>query len=71
MVDVGAQVNGMIKAFGKDKNGEIVDYSSVVEEGTVLAKIDDSLYAAAVASAKAQLQQAIATKPAPTPMSSR
>lgn len=62
VVDVGAQVNGMIKAFGKDKNGEIVDYSSVVEEGTVLAKIDDSLYAAAVASAKAQLQQAIATK---------
>ena len=62
VVDVGAQVNGLIKAFGKDKNGKTIDYSSVVDEGTVLAKIDDSLYAAALASAKAQLQQATATK---------
>lgn len=52
----------MIKTFGKDKHGKVIDYGSVVEEGTVLAKIDDSLYAAAVESAKAQLQQAAANK---------
>ncbi len=33
-----------------------------MEEGTVLAKIDNSLYAAAVETAKAQLQQAVANK---------
>jgi HlyD family secretion protein len=58
VVDVGAQVAGQINAFGKDKNGKTIDYGSVVEEGTVLAKIDDSLYAADVALAGAQLQQA-------------
>jgi HlyD family secretion protein len=58
VVDVGAQVAGKIVAFGKDKNGRTIDYSSVVEEGTVLAQIDDALYAADVAQARAQLQQA-------------
>lgn len=58
VVDVGAQVAGQIVAFGKDKNGKTIDYSSVVEEGTVLARIDDTLYAADVAQARAQLQQA-------------
>lgn len=58
VVDVGAQVAGQILSFGKDKNGKTVDYGSVVEEGTVLAQIDDTLYAADVASAKAQVQQA-------------
>ncbi len=58
VVDVGAQVNGQIKAFGKDQKGKTVDYGSVVEEGTVLAQIDDSLYAADVASATAQSQLA-------------
>jgi HlyD family secretion protein len=38
-----------------------VDYGSVVEPGMVLARIDDSLYAADVASAKAQLAQNKAT----------
>jgi HlyD family secretion protein len=52
----------MISTFGKDKNGKIIDYGSVVEEGTVLAKIDDSLYAATVETVKAQLQQAEANK---------
>ena len=52
----------MIIAFGKDKNGKEIDWGSVVEEGTVLAKIDDSLYAAAVEMAQAQLQQAVANK---------
>jgi HlyD family secretion protein len=58
VVDVGAQVAGQIDSFGKDKNGNTIDYGSVVEEGTVLAKIDDSLYAADAALAAAQLQEA-------------
>jgi HlyD family secretion protein len=58
VVDVGAQVAGQINSFGKDKNGKTIDYGSVVEEGTILAQIDDSLYAADVALANAQLMQA-------------
>jgi HlyD family secretion protein len=58
VVDVGAQVAGIVNYFGKDKDGNSIDYGSVVEEGTVLAQIDDSLYAADVAMATAQLQEA-------------
>ncbi len=58
VVDVGAQVAGQINSFGKDKNGKPIDYGSVVETGTVLAQIDDSLYAADVAQAEATLVQA-------------
>ena len=58
VVDIGAQVAGRIVTFGKDKNGDEVDYGSIVETGTVLAQIDDALYAADAASAKAQLAQA-------------
>jgi HlyD family secretion protein len=57
VVDVGAQVAGKIVAFGQDKDGKVVDYGSVVEAGTVLAQIDDALYAADLANAKAQLEQ--------------
>ncbi|MFA5110997.1 MAG: efflux RND transporter periplasmic adaptor subunit [Desulfobaccales bacterium] len=57
VVDVGAQVAGRIVTFGQDKNGQEVDYGSVVEAGTVLARIDDALYAADVGAAKAQLGQ--------------
>jgi HlyD family secretion protein len=57
VVDVGAQVAGKIVSFGKDKHGKTVDYGSVVEAGTVLARIDDSLYTADVNSAKALLAQ--------------
>ena len=62
LVDVGAQVAGQINSFGKDKNGKEIDYNSVVEEGTVLAQIDDTLYTADVKSAKAQVAQATANK---------
>ena len=58
VVDIGAQVAGRIVSFGKDKNGKEIDYGSNVEAGMVLARIDDALYAADAASAKAQLTQA-------------
>ncbi len=58
VVDVGAQVAGQILEFGKDADGKTVDYGSVVEDGTVLAQIDDSLYAAEAAGASAQVAAA-------------
>jgi HlyD family secretion protein len=58
VIDVGAQVAGRIVSFGKDANGKTVDYTSPVEAGMVLAKIDDTIYAAQAAEATAQLQQA-------------
>ncbi len=60
VIDVGAQVAGQILSFGKDANGKTVDYGSKVAEGTVLARIDDSLYAAEAANAQAQVQAALA-----------
>ena len=62
VVDVGAQVGGIIQSFGTDAQGKMVNYSSVVKAGMVLTKIDDSLYEAAVNTAKAQLQQAEANE---------
>ncbi|MGO9614262.1 MAG: efflux RND transporter periplasmic adaptor subunit [Dissulfurispiraceae bacterium] len=62
VVDIGTQVAGIIKTFGTDKHGKEIDYGSAVEAGTVLAKIDDSLYAATVESARALYQQAKANK---------
>ena len=53
VVDVGAQVVGMVKDFGEDKSqpsGQIY-WGSKVEKETVLAHIDDAVY-------KAQLQLA-------------
>ena len=57
VIDVGAQVAGLIKAFGTDIDGGTVDYGSVVEEGAMLAKIDDSVYAADLAVGRAQMEQ--------------
>jgi HlyD family secretion protein len=62
VVDVGAQVAGQINTFGKDVNGKQVDYGSVVDENTILAQIDDSLYAADVAQAQAALAQSEAAQ---------
>lgn len=58
VVDVGTQVNGQIAAFGTDTDGKTIDYRSVVTENTILAKIDDTLYAADVVSGEAQLASA-------------
>jgi HlyD family secretion protein len=60
VIDVGAQVAGRIISFGKDAAGNTVYYGSPIEAGTVLAQIDDSLYAADAAEATAQVQQATA-----------
>jgi HlyD family secretion protein len=66
MVDVGSQVTGVVDSLGIDEKrstpGETksIDYGSVVEKGTVLAQIDDTLYKAQVAQAKATLARAAA-----------
>jgi HlyD family secretion protein len=66
-VDVGAQVAGLILAFGPDPHDatKVVDYDTQVDVGTVLAKIDTSLYQsqvdqgnAALALAKANVEVA-------------
>lgn len=57
VVDVGAQVNGQIASFGNGRDGKQVDYRSEVDEGMILANIDDQLYKADVATAEAQLAQ--------------
>jgi HlyD family secretion protein len=59
VIDVGAQVAGQIKEFGSDpRTSKAIDYGSEVEAGTVLARIDDSLYKAKVEQSKARLQSA-------------
>lgn len=59
-IDVGAQVQGRIVKFGTDKNGKQVDNNSEVEEGMILAWIDDSVYKSEVDQAKAALDQSTA-----------
>jgi HlyD family secretion protein len=58
VIDVGAQVAGQILSFGRDADGKPVDYGSKVTQGTVLAKIDESLYTAEAAQAEAQVKAA-------------
>jgi HlyD family secretion protein len=60
-VDVGAQVAGRISQFGLDKDGKALDYGSMVQQGALLAKIDDSVYAADLSVAKAGQLSADAT----------
>src|SRR5258707_10382754 len=62
VIDVGAQVAGQILVFGKDPAGKTVDYGSEVEEGTILAQIDDSLYKFDVDEAIATLEQSKANR---------
>ena len=57
VIDVGAQVAGQIISFGRDPANakRTIDYGSPVEQGTVLARIDDVLYAPEVAIARADM----------------
>jgi HlyD family secretion protein len=59
VVDVGAQVMGLIVEFGDDPHhpAKFIDYGSVVEKGTLLAKIDPTPYKAALEQAEATLQK--------------
>jgi HlyD family secretion protein len=61
LVNVGAQVNGMIEKFGLDADGKTVDYGSRVTAGMVLAQIDDSLFVADLRQNEAQKLQAKAS----------
>src|SRR6476660_2514158 len=58
VIDVGAQVAGLIVEFGTDSNHKQVDYRSPVEPGMVLARIDDTVYKADVDTAIAELERA-------------
>ena len=60
LVDVGAQVSGIIMEFGKDMNGKVVDYSSPVKAGQMLAEIDKLPVQLDVQRAEASKAQAIA-----------
>jgi len=59
VVDVGAQVAGLILEFGPDPRSasKLIDYGSVVEKGTVLARIDPTPYEAALDQAEAALER--------------
>jgi HlyD family secretion protein len=59
VVDVGAQVMGLILEFGPDPRdpAKLVDYGSVVEKGTLLARIDSTPYKSALEQAEATLQR--------------
>jgi HlyD family secretion protein len=66
VVDVGAQIAGEIQSFGPDPRDESkpISYGSPVNQGTILARLDDALLkarrdqaAAGVAKAEADVQQ--------------
>jgi HlyD family secretion protein len=64
VVDVGAQIIGMIKEFGSDpaSPSKPVDFGTHVAKGTVLARIDDATYQGELAKAQANLKLAEAEK---------
>ena len=57
VIDIGAQVAGQIKSFGTDVDGKVVDYGSQVDQGTLLARIDDVVPQTDVNQAKAELSR--------------
>lgn len=65
LVDVGAQVAGRIERLGRDPASadKTIDYGTSVEEGTILAQIDDSIYRAQVEQARASVVRAEAELP--------
>ena len=56
VIDVGSQVGGQILTFGIGTDGKTIDYGSPVAPGTVLARIDDSLYRAKAEQSRAQVR---------------
>jgi HlyD family secretion protein len=62
LIDVGAQIVGIVTSFGvdHDRPGKTIDYRSRVRKGDVLAKLDDLPHRAALDNAQAtvKLQQA-------------
>ena len=60
VVDVGVQVAGEVISFGVDPgdSSKTISYGSPVDKGTVLARLDDSLFKARVAQARANLAKA-------------
>ena len=58
VVNVGAQVAGLIVQFGEDSTtpSKHVDYCSIVDQDAVLARIDPTFYEATVEQAEATLQ---------------
>src|SRR5262249_9573581 len=57
VIDIWAQIVGPILSFCKHPRGKTIDFGSPVENGTILAHIDDSLYKAQVDQAQAQVKQ--------------
>jgi HlyD family secretion protein len=60
IVDVGSQVTGPIASRGKDPKDPsgLINYDSQVEKGTLLAKVDDTVYKAQYDQAEANLLRA-------------
>ncbi len=60
VMDVNAQVEGRVIAFGEDRNskGKSIDYGSKIVKGHVLAQIDDAIYRARLEKEEASLQVA-------------
>jgi HlyD family secretion protein len=60
IVEVGAQVNGMVVSLGSDPADptKVLDQGTVVRKGTVLAQIDPTIYKAQVDYAEASLTRA-------------
>ncbi len=58
VIDVGSQVAGLIKEFGVGTDGKPIDYGSPVNSGTILARIDDQLFAAKAEQSRALLRSA-------------
>jgi HlyD family secretion protein len=60
VVDVGAQIAAEIESFGEDLTdpSRPISYGSRVEQGTVLARLDDSLFKARVDQSRASVSRA-------------
>src|SRR5207237_5215490 len=63
VIDIGAQVAGQVKRLGTDPNDKtkVIDYCTPVNEGTILAQIDDTLFKSDVDAADASVKVAEAS----------